>query len=124
MTTTKMKAIVQTNSQERRSLELREVDVPQLRPGEVLVKVQAAGVNRGDILQTMGAYPPPPGASKILGLEAAGTIADAGDTNWEVGTEVGCLLAGGGYARIRCGSAGPAASRAQGVERRGNCSGG
>jgi len=93
-----MKAIVQTNPQDRRSLELREVEVPKLRSGEVLVKVQAAGVNRGDILQTMGAYPPPPGASEILGLEAAGTIADAGDTNWKVGTEVGCLLAGGGYA--------------------------
>ena len=98
MTTTHMKAIVQTDPQDRRSLELREVEVPKLRSGEVLVKVQAAGVNRGDILQTMGAYPPPPGASEILGLEAAGTIADAGDTNWEVGTEVGCLLAGGGYA--------------------------
>ena len=78
MTTTKMKAIVQTDPQERRSLELQEVEVPQLQSGEVLVKVQAAGVNRGDILQTMGAYPPPPGASEILGLEAAGTIADAG----------------------------------------------
>lgn len=98
MTKTHMKAIVQTDPQDRRSLELREVAVPQLRPGEVLVKVHAAGVNRGDILQTMGAYPPPPGASEILGLEAAGTIADAGDTDWEVGAEVGCLLAGGGYA--------------------------
>ena len=55
MTTGKMKAIVQTDPQERRSLELHEVEVPQLQPGEVLVKVQAAGVNRGDILQTMGA---------------------------------------------------------------------
>ena len=98
MSTTKMTAIVQTNPQERRSLELRDVDIPQLQPGEVLVKVHAAGVNRGDILQTMGSYPPPPGASEILGLEAAGTVADAGDTDWEVGAEVGCLLAGGGYA--------------------------
>ena len=91
MTTTHMKAIVQTDPQDRRSLELREVEVPKLRSGEVLVKVQAAGVNRGDILQTMGAYPPPPGASEILG--------------------------GWWLRRIRRGSAGPAASRARGVQR-------
>ena len=69
MTKTHMKAIVQTDPQDRRSLELREVAVPQLQPGEVLVKVHAAGVNRGDILQTIGAYPPPPGASECTGLE-------------------------------------------------------
>jgi len=93
-----MKAIVQTDPDTPRSLELQDVDVPELRSGEVLVKVKAAGVNRGDILQTMGAYPPPPGASDIIGLEAAGVIEDAGDTDWEADTEVGCLLAGGGYA--------------------------
>nr|EEI14885.1 NAD(P)H quinone oxidoreductase, PIG3 family [Corynebacterium accolens ATCC 49725] len=98
MSATQMKAIVQTDPDTPRSLELQDVDVPELRSGEVLVKVKAAGVNRGDILQTMGAYPPPPGASEIIGLEAAGVIEDAGDTDWETGTEVGCLLAGGGYA--------------------------
>ena len=92
-----MKAIVQTNPDVPRSLEWREVDTPELRPGEVLVKVAAAGVNRGDLAQTRGHYPPPRGASEVLGLEAAGTIVDAGDTDREVGEEVGCLLAGGGY---------------------------
>ncbi|MDR7330750.1 NAD(P)H-quinone oxidoreductase [Corynebacterium guangdongense] len=92
-----MKAIVQTDPDVPRSLEWREVDTPELRPGEVLVKVAAAGVNRGDLAQTRGHYPPPRGASEVLGLEAAGTIVDAGDTEREVGEEVGCLLAGGGY---------------------------
>ncbi len=92
-----MKAIVQTNPDVPRSLEWQEVDAPQLRPGEVLVKVAAAGVNRGDITQTEGHYPPPRGESEILGLEAAGTVVDAGDTDRRVGEEVGCLLAGGGY---------------------------
>ncbi len=93
-----MKAIIQTNPDEPRSLELQDTEVPQLRPGEVLVQVKAAGVNRADILQTQGHYPTPPGASEILGLEVAGVIADAGDTDRQVGEEVGALLAGGGYA--------------------------
>ncbi|QPK79260.1 NAD(P)H-quinone oxidoreductase [Corynebacterium lizhenjunii] len=94
-----MQAIIQRDEQDPSSLELGEVDTPQLRPGEVLVKVAAAGVNRADLLQARGHYPPPEGASAVIGLEAAGTIVDAGDTDWEVGTEVGALLAGGGYAQ-------------------------
>ncbi|WP_165242802.1 NAD(P)H-quinone oxidoreductase [Corynebacterium lizhenjunii] len=94
-----MQAIIQRDEQDPSSLELGEVDTPQLRPGEVLVKVAAAGVNRADLLQTRGHYPPPEGASTVIGLEAAGTIVDAGDTDWETGTEVGALLAGGGYAQ-------------------------
>src|SRR5699024_7572482 len=66
--------------------------------GEVLVKVAASGVNRADLTQAEGNYPPPKGASDILGLECAGEIADAGDTNREVGEKVGALLVGGGYA--------------------------
>lgn len=93
-----MHAIVQTDADDPQSLELTQVDIPQLRAGEVLVKVAASGVNRADLLQAKGAYPPPPGASELIGLEAAGTIVDAGDTNREVGEEVGALLAGGGYA--------------------------
>lgn len=93
-----MKAIVQTDVNDPRSLELQEVEAPTLRPGEVLVKVKAVGVNRADLLQARGHYPPPAGASDIIGLEVAGTIVDAGDTSREVGEEVGALLAGGGYA--------------------------
>lgn len=92
-----MKAIIVQTEKEDRDLIYTEVEKPTLQSGEVLVKVAAAGVNRGDILQAAGHYPPPPGASEIMGLECAGTIVDAGDTNQEVGTEVACLLAGGGY---------------------------
>lgn len=90
-----MKAIVVTAD---KTLELAEVPTPQLRTGEVLVKVHATGVNRADLLQAAGYYPPPPGESEIMGLECAGEIVDAGDTNRQVGEKVACLLAGGGYA--------------------------
>ncbi|MGH3563298.1 MAG: NAD(P)H-quinone oxidoreductase [Mycobacterium sp.] len=77
-------------------------DVPDIRPGpgEVLVRVSAAGVNRADLLQAAGHYPPPPGASEILGMEVAGVVADVGVrvTEWAVGQEVCALLSGGGYA--------------------------
>jgi putative PIG3 family NAD(P)H quinone oxidoreductase len=69
-------------------------------PGEVLVKVSAAGVNRADLLQAAGLYPPPPGASELIGMEVSGVVtevgSDAGD--WTPGREVCALLAGGGYA--------------------------
>ena len=93
-----MKAITLIDDTNPRSLELTEVDTPQLQDGEVLVKVTAAGVNRGDIVQAEGKYPPPRGESEIIGLECAGVIEDPGTTGREKGEEVGCLLAGGGYA--------------------------
>ncbi|ANE05220.1 NAD(P)H-quinone oxidoreductase [Corynebacterium crudilactis] len=93
-----MKAIVQTEEKVTASLQLQEVPTPTLKPGEVLVQVKAAGINRADLLQTQGNYPVPAGASEILGLECAGVIVEAGDTENEVGQEVACLLTGGGYA--------------------------
>ena len=83
-----------------------DVLVPVERPipvpshGEVLVRVEAAGVNRPDVLQRLGRYPPPPGASDIPGLEVAGTIVDLGPgvIAWRVGERVCALLSGGGYA--------------------------
>ncbi|WP_019015682.1 NAD(P)H-quinone oxidoreductase [Elioraea tepidiphila] len=74
--------------------------VPEPGPGEILIEVHAAGVNRPDIQQRRGAYPPPPGASPILGLEAAGTVAalGAGVEGWKVGDPVTALCNGGGYA--------------------------
>jgi putative PIG3 family NAD(P)H quinone oxidoreductase len=79
-------------------------EVPDVAPnaGEVLVKVSAAGVNRADLLQAAGNYPPPPGASEILGLEVSGTIAEVGEgvDQWEIGQPVCALLAGGGYAEF------------------------
>jgi NADPH:quinone reductase len=73
---------------------------PRPSSGEVLVRVAAAGVNRPDVLQRQGSYPPPPGASPILGLDIAGVVTEVGDrvTRWRVGDRVCGLVAGGGYA--------------------------
>jgi putative PIG3 family NAD(P)H quinone oxidoreductase len=81
-------------------LSLSEVPAPQPGPEEVQIRVAAAGVNRPDILQRKGAYPPPPGASPILGMEVAGEIAAVGPnaTRWRIGDRVCALVAGGGYA--------------------------
>lgn len=74
--------------------------VPVPGPGEVLVKVAAAGVNGPDVMQREGSYPPPPGASDLMGLEVSGTIAALGEgtTNWSIGDEITALCHGGGYA--------------------------
>lgn len=79
---------------------LADLPTPSLKEGEVLVKVHAAGVNRGDLLQAAGHYPPPPGTSEIMGLECAGEIVDPGATDRAKGELVACLLAGGGYAEF------------------------
>jgi putative PIG3 family NAD(P)H quinone oxidoreductase len=81
-------------------LEWTEVPDPVPGAGEVLIEVAASAVNRADLLQRQGYYPPPPGASDILGLECSGTIAELGEgvEGWQVGDEVCALLAGGGYA--------------------------
>ena len=75
-------------------------DVPQPGPGEIVVRVHAAGVNRPDVLQRRGVYPPPPGASDLPGLEVAGEVAALGDSEsrWRVGDQVCALTPGGGYA--------------------------
>lgn len=81
-------------------LRVAERPDPVVAAGEVLVEVAAAGVNRPDLLQRLGKYPPPPGASDIPGLEVAGTVAavGAGVTRWHVGDRVCALVSGGGYA--------------------------
>ncbi|MEQ1616879.1 MAG: NAD(P)H-quinone oxidoreductase [Terricaulis sp.] len=81
-------------------LSLAVVARPEPGPGEILIKVAAAGVNRPDLMQRAGLYPPPPGAPETLGLEAAGVVeaVGAGVSRWRVGDEVCALLAGGGYA--------------------------
>lgn len=81
-------------------LKLAEGDKPSLRAGEVLIEVQYAGVNRPDILQRSGKYPPPPGASPVIGLEVAGKIVEAAPdvTHWKSGDVVCALTPGGGYA--------------------------
>lgn len=80
----------------------RHRSIPRPAAGEVLIKVEAAGVNRPDCLQRQGKYPPPPGASDLPGLEVAGIIVELGDgvSGWRVGDKVCALLAGGGYAEF------------------------
>ncbi len=81
-------------------LQLTECALPTLTETQVLIKVAAAGVNRPDIMQRKGLYPPPTGASSILGLEVAGTIVAVNETNtpWRIGDKVCALVTGGGYA--------------------------
>ena len=95
-----MKAIEIAEPGPAEVLVLAERPVPLPGPGEVLVRVAAAGVNRADIMQRQGSYPPPPGASDIAGLELSGTVAAVGAdvTNPSAGDEVCALVAGGGYA--------------------------
>jgi putative PIG3 family NAD(P)H quinone oxidoreductase len=82
------------------ALFVESLPVPELRPGHVLIRVKAAGVNRPDIIQRAGFYPPPPGAPATLGLEVSGEIAAVGEgvDRWQPGDPVTALLAGGGYA--------------------------
>jgi putative PIG3 family NAD(P)H quinone oxidoreductase len=95
-----MKAVVFDKPGDENVLRLAEVPPPDLREGEVRIAVAGAGVNRADLLQRQGHYPPPPGASEIIGLECAGTITEigAGIDDLAVGDRVMALLAGGGYA--------------------------
>ena len=83
-------------------LQWSEVADVSAGPGEVLIEVRAAGINRADLLQAAGLYPPPPGASAIIGLEVSGTVVALGDgvSKWVVGQPVCALLAGGGYAQF------------------------
>ncbi|MEV6691429.1 NAD(P)H-quinone oxidoreductase [Micromonospora sp. NPDC051196] len=95
-----MRAIIVSEPGGPEVLSWNEVPDPQPGPGEVLVDVRATAVNRADLLQRQGHYPPPPGASEYLGLECSGVISAVGSevSGWVVGQEVCALLAGGGYA--------------------------
>jgi len=85
-----------------------EQDRPKPSRGDVLVQVAAAGLNNADLLQARGKYPPPPGASPILGMEVSGVIAEMGEgvTGWKEGDKVCALLQGGGYAEYAVADAG------------------
>jgi putative PIG3 family NAD(P)H quinone oxidoreductase len=95
-----------------------EVPDPVCGPGEVVVDVVAAAVNRADLLQRQGHYPPPPGASEVPGLECSGIISEVGPevTGWSVGDEVCALLSGGGYAERVAVPAGQLLPKPSGVE--------
>ncbi|MGN1248807.1 MAG: NAD(P)H-quinone oxidoreductase [Candidatus Spyradocola sp.] len=96
-----MKAIL---VDEQKRLHWRDVPDPVVRPDEVLVRIEAAGVNRADLMQREGDYPPPPGCPEWMGLEVAGTIVEMGaeaaaQSRWKAGDRVCALLGGGGYAQ-------------------------
>lgn len=95
-----MKAIAILNPGPASRLALIESPIPTPAAGEVLIKVMAAGVNRGDLLQRQGRYPPPPGASPLPGLEVAGEVVELGakTQGLSIGSRVCALLSGGGYA--------------------------
>ena len=95
-----MRAVVASDTGGPDVLSVGEVSDPTPGPGEVLIEVVATAVNRADTLQRRGFYPPPPGASDVIGLECSGRIAGLAPdvTGWSVGDEVCALLAGGGYA--------------------------
>ena len=95
-----MRAVIATEPGGPEVLTVSELPDLAPGPGEVVVDVVASAVNRADLLQRQGHYPPPPGASEIIGLECSGRIAAVGDgvDRWQVGDEVCALLAGGGYA--------------------------
>jgi putative PIG3 family NAD(P)H quinone oxidoreductase len=97
-----MHAVVITEPGGPEVLRWTEVPDPEPGPGEVLIDVAASAVNRADMMQRQGAYPPPPGAPPYPGLECSGTVAAVGDgvTAWRPGDEVCALLSGGGYAEL------------------------
>jgi NADPH2:quinone reductase len=99
-----MQAILQQHSGGVDTLYIGPVERPRPAPHEIVIQVYAAGVNRADILQREGHYPPPPNTSAILGLEAAGVVVEIGKQvqNFAIGDAVFGLLAGGGYAQYAC----------------------
>lgn len=97
-----MKAVLTTGAGGPESLVIGEAPVPVIGPDEVLLRIAATAVNRADLMQRDGQYPPPPGASELLGLEASGEIAAVGANvrGWTAGDRAMALLAGGGYAEF------------------------
>ncbi len=95
-----MKAILVEKPGSADSLKSRTTEIPVINDKEILVKVKAAGINRADIMQRQGKYPPPKGASEILGLEIAGEVVALGKdvSRWKIGDKVFGLIPGGGYA--------------------------
>jgi putative PIG3 family NAD(P)H quinone oxidoreductase len=112
-----MRAVVVENPGGVEALEVVDRPVPTPGPGEVLIKIAAAGVNRADLLQRRGFYNPPSGATDVLGLECSGEIASVGEgvTDFPCGTQVCALLSGGGYAEYVTVPSGQVAAVPRGV---------
>jgi putative PIG3 family NAD(P)H quinone oxidoreductase len=100
------------------NLAIGEAPAPVAGAGEVVIRVRAAGVNRADLLQRQGFYPPPSGASDVIGLEVSGTIDSVGDqvSGWQVGQACVALLAGGGYAELVAVPAGQVVAPPAGID--------
>jgi len=105
-----MKAVVCEKPGDESVLKIGEVPDPKAGPGQLLIRVKYAGLNRADLMQRQGFYPPPPGASEIIGMECAGEVAavGAGVSGWRVGERAMALLAGGGYAELAAADSGSA----------------
>ncbi len=103
-----MKAVIQKGTGGPELLEIGEMERPGFGDAQVLIRVAASSVNRPDIMQREGKYPPPPGESEILGLDVAGVVEEvgAGVTRWTPGDRVMALVAGGGYAEYARAEAG------------------
>lgn len=112
-----MRAVVVSKPGDVDSLEVVDLAMPEPGPGEVLIEVTAAGVNRADLMQRRGFYDPPPGTTPVLGLECSGSIAAVGEgvTDLQPGTQVCALLSGGGYAEYVAVPAGQVAAVPRGV---------
>ncbi|WP_028660152.1 NAD(P)H-quinone oxidoreductase [Nocardioides insulae] len=95
-----MRAVLAQEPCDPDDLRVIELPDPEPGPGEVVLAVAAAGLNRADVMQRRGFYPPPPGSDDVLGMECSGTVAAVGDgvEGWQVGDEACALLASGGYA--------------------------
>ena len=96
-----MKAVLVNDD---RSLRWDEVPYPKMNEDDVIVKIEAAALNRADLMQREGDYPPPPGCPEWMGLEIAGEIIEMSDgakqkSNYKIGDKVGALIGGGGYAQ-------------------------
>jgi putative PIG3 family NAD(P)H quinone oxidoreductase len=95
-----MKAVIFDKPGDESVFRVGEVEAPALGPNDLRIRVAGAGVNRADLLQRRGMYPPPPGASPLIGLECAGEVVEVGANvrGWKPGDRAMALLAGGGYA--------------------------
>lgn len=113
-----MRAVVRNSDGGPEVLTLGQVNRPRPDAGEVLIRVVAAGVNRADLLQRRGHYPPPKGVSDVLGLEVSGYVDEVGEgvASWSVGDEAVALLAGGGYAEYVAVPAGQVIPPPEGVD--------
>ena len=113
-----MRAITCTGAGGPEVLTVSDIERPTLKPGQLLIETVAAGVNRADLLQRQGHYPPPRGESEIIGLEVSGHVAEVGDgvQDWTLGDPCVALLAGGGYAEFVAVDAGQVVPPPEGVD--------